>query len=166
MLNHWQCSGIASFISGQPTGVSFTTTVGTDITGSPTDGARIVMAGNPVLPKSERTFTRYFRTDVFRAPAVGTVGNAAKTVLRGPGINNWDIAVYKNFPASEKVRSIPMGIVQRVQSLAIQRAEYRRPLRPHGRPGKRAVRPTHHRPRRAPHAVRATSELLVSVSRI
>jgi hypothetical protein len=104
VLNNWQCSGIASFISGQPTGVSFTTTAGTDITGSPTDGARVVMAGNPVLPKDERTIDRYFRTDVFRVPAVGTVGNAAKTVLRGPGINNWDLAVYKNFPAFEKAR--------------------------------------------------------------
>jgi hypothetical protein len=104
VLNNWQCSGIASFISGQPAGVSFSTTAGTDITGSTTDGARVVMVGNPVLPKGERTFYRYFNTAAFAVPAVGTVGNAAKTVMRGPGINNWDLAFYKNFPAFEKVR--------------------------------------------------------------
>ena len=69
LLNGWQVSGIASFISGAPLGVDFATTVATDITGSPTDGARIVVTGNPVLPKSERTFSRNFRTDVFRLPA-------------------------------------------------------------------------------------------------
>jgi hypothetical protein len=57
-----------------------------------------------VLPKSERTFSQNFRTDVFQAPAVGTVGNAAKTILRGPGINNWDISLLKNIPISEPRR--------------------------------------------------------------
>jgi hypothetical protein len=98
VVNHWQVSGIASFVSGQPLGVGFSTTSPVDITGSPTDGARIVVTGNPVLPKSGRTFSKNFRTDVFRLPARGTIGNAAKNILRGPGINNWDIAVFKNFP--------------------------------------------------------------------
>jgi len=104
LLNDWTVSGIASFISGAPLGVGFSQVVATDITGSPTDGARIVVTGNPVLPKSERTFSRNFRTDVFRVPAVGTIGNAAKTLIRGPGINNWDIAIFKSFPIKEQVR--------------------------------------------------------------
>ncbi len=103
-LNGWQLSGIASFISGQPTGVGFSTTTAVDITGSPTDGARVVVTGNPVLPKSERTFDRYFNTAVFQRPAAGTVGNSAKTLLRRPGVNNFDLAFYKNFPLHERVR--------------------------------------------------------------
>ncbi|MDP2990173.1 MAG: Plug domain-containing protein, partial [Kiritimatiellota bacterium] len=103
-LNGWQLSGIASFISGAPSGVGYSATTAVDITGSPTDGARVVVTGNPVLPKSERTFSRNFRTEVFQMPAKGTVGNAAKTLLRGPGINNWDIAVFKNFPIREQVK--------------------------------------------------------------
>jgi hypothetical protein len=98
IVNHWQVSGIASFVSGQPLGVGFSTTTPVDITGSPTDGARIVVTGNPVLPRSGRTFSQNFRADVFQLPARGTIGNAAKNILRGPGINNWDIAVFKNFP--------------------------------------------------------------------
>jgi len=104
LVNGWQLSGIASFISGSPIGVGLSTTTALDITGSPTHGARVVVVGNPVLPKSQRTFYRYFRTDVFRLPQVGTVGNAAKTLLRGPGINNWDMAIYKNFSVRERYR--------------------------------------------------------------
>ncbi|HEV3197848.1 MAG TPA: TonB-dependent receptor, partial [Bryobacteraceae bacterium] len=97
----WQLSGITSFVSGAPLTVGFTQVTATDITGSPTDGPRIVVAGNPILPKSQRTFYRNFNTGVFRLPAVGTIGNAAKTVIRGPGLNNWDIAAFKNFPIRE-----------------------------------------------------------------
>jgi len=105
LVNHWQVSGIASFVSGAPLGVGFSTTVAMDITGSPTDGARIKVTGNPVLPKSQRTFSRNFRTEVFALPEIGTIGNAAKTLLRGPGINNWDVAVFKNIPVRESVRA-------------------------------------------------------------
>lgn len=104
VLNDWTLSGIMSFISGAPLGIGFSQVVASDITGSPTDGARIVVTGNPVLPKSERTFSRNFRTEVFRLPAVGTIGNAAKNLIRGPGINNWDIAVFKDFPFRERMR--------------------------------------------------------------
>src|SRR5262249_13076122 len=104
VLNDWELSGIASFISGSPLGVSFAQVTVTDITGSPTDGPRIVVTGNPVLPKGERTFSNNFRTDVFQVPAVGTIGNAAKTLIRGPGTNNFDIAIFKSFPVRERMR--------------------------------------------------------------
>ena len=81
VLNDWQISGIGSFVSGAPLGVGYSNVNAVDITGS-THGSRIVVPENPVLPKSERTFERYFRTDVFRVPAVGTIGNAANSVPR------------------------------------------------------------------------------------
>lgn len=104
VLNGWQLSGIASFITGRPTGVGFSTTAGVDITGTPSDGARIVVTDNPVLGKGDRTFFRNFRTDVFRVPAVGTVGNAARNILRQPGTNNWDATLAKNLRFGERVR--------------------------------------------------------------
>ncbi len=104
ILHDWQISGITSFISGAPASVGFSTVVATDITGTPSHGARVVVTGDPSLPKAERTFDRYFRTDVFRVPAVGTIGNAAKTQFRGPGRNNWDISVFKDIPVTEKTR--------------------------------------------------------------
>ncbi|MFB3825342.1 MAG: carboxypeptidase regulatory-like domain-containing protein [Bryobacteraceae bacterium] len=104
IVNHWQLSGIASFVSGNPMSVGYGTTTAVDVTGTPTQGARIYVTGNPVLPKSERTFDRYFNTEVFRMPAVGTFGNAARTIIRGPGTNNWDIALFKNVPLKESLR--------------------------------------------------------------
>ncbi len=104
VVNGWQLSGIASLVSGNPMSVGYSTTTSIDITGTPSQGARIVVLDNPVLPRSERTFYRYFRTDVFRLPAVGTFGNAARTLIRGPGINNWDIAVFKDFPVTERAK--------------------------------------------------------------
>jgi hypothetical protein len=97
VLNNWQVAGIGSFVSGAPLGISFTTTTAVDITGS-THGSRVMVVGDPVLPRGDRTFERFFRTDVFQMPAVGTVGNAAKTLIRGPGINNWDISLFKTVP--------------------------------------------------------------------
>ena len=35
---------------------------------------------------------------------MGTIGNSARTVVRGPGIHNWDLTGYKNFAVRERVR--------------------------------------------------------------
>jgi hypothetical protein len=104
ILDDWQWNGIASFVSGSPVGVGYSLVNAADITGTPSLGARIVITEDPVLPKSERTFSRNFRTEAFRPPAAGTIGNAARSNLRGPGINNWDLALFKNFPFRERVR--------------------------------------------------------------
>ncbi|MBI3208873.1 MAG: TonB-dependent receptor [Candidatus Solibacter usitatus] len=104
LLNHWQLSGITSFISGAPSSIGFSNTNAVDITGSPTDGARIVVLRDPILPKNERTFSRFFRTDVFQSPARGTIGNAATTLIRLPGINNFDVSLFKDFPIRERIK--------------------------------------------------------------
>lgn len=106
VLDDWTLSGITTFMSGAPMGVdlAWASGVNTDITGSPTDGARVLVVGNPVLPRSERSFDRFFNTSAFRAPVQGTYGNAPKDIFRGPGINNWDISIFKKIPLpSERV---------------------------------------------------------------
>ena len=40
---------------------------------------------------------RYFNTSAFVLPPAGTFGDAAKNVIRLPGVNNWDFAVSKKF---------------------------------------------------------------------
>lgn len=106
VINHWQVSGIATFQSGQPLTVGFTTTRSIDITGTPSQGARIVVLDNPVLPKSDRAFDRFFNTGVFALPKVGTFGNAARSLIRGPGRNNWDIALFKDFLVTERAKFV------------------------------------------------------------
>lgn len=97
-LDNWQFSGIATMQSGAPLGVTLAYVTSTDTTGSPTDTARVNVVENPILPKDMRTFNRNFNTAAFQAPAIGTPGNSANSVIRGPGLNNWDLSLFKNVP--------------------------------------------------------------------
>jgi hypothetical protein len=103
-LDGWQLTGIVSFVSGAPLGIDFTTTDGADITGSPTETPRPDVVAVVQLPQDQRTLYRYFNTAAVARPAKGTLGNAAKDLLRGPGINNWDSALFKNFYVKERAR--------------------------------------------------------------
>jgi hypothetical protein len=101
-LDGWELSGITSFISGAPLGISYSTVQGTDLVGTPlTSGvdSRVVLVGDPNLSKGDRTFTHYFNTSVVQAPSKANlgIGNAPKDPIRGPGTNNWDISIFKNF---------------------------------------------------------------------
>lgn len=99
VLDNWQVSGIASFISGGPYSATLDTTTAKNITG----GGEVVVTGNAVLPKSQRTFNRYFNTSVFALPAVDTIGNQWTSSFYGPGVNDWDISLMKNIPIKERV---------------------------------------------------------------
>jgi hypothetical protein len=104
-VDNWQISGITSFITGSPFTPGFSTVDGQDITGS-SEGARINVVSDPYLDKSERDFFRNFDTSVFRRPALGEFGNAGLGLLRGPGINNWDISITKRVPLFSEGRYI------------------------------------------------------------
>jgi hypothetical protein len=102
-LDNWEVSGIASFISGQPMNVNLSTTNNENITGGG-DGAQVILTGNPVLPKSMRTFDHYFNPNAFALPAKGQIGTAWNgAAFYGPGVNNWDIAATKHFRFGERV---------------------------------------------------------------
>lgn len=102
-LDNWQLSGVTTFASGFPSGIGFSTVDGADITGGG-DFSRINVTGKAQLPFSERQFLRFFDPTVFARPPKGSAGNAPKDVFRGPGIANWDISVFKNFPLFRESR--------------------------------------------------------------
>ncbi len=97
VLDNWQLAGFCTFASGFPSGIGLSTTDNADLNGGG-DGTRVIVTGKALLPRGERSFYRWFDTSVFRRPARGDIGNAPKDVFRGPGINNWDLSVFKNFP--------------------------------------------------------------------
>ena len=103
VLDNWQISGVTSLISGAPFTPGFSTTDGADITGS-SESARVNVVGNPAISKGDKTFDRNFDTSVFRRPAKGDFGNIGVNTLRGPGVNNWDIAISKRFPLRSEQR--------------------------------------------------------------
>jgi hypothetical protein len=97
ITDNWMVSGITTFTSGQVFTPSLSTTYTTDITGS-SENARITIIGDPYLSKGERTFSRNFNTDAFALTPIGSFGNAGIGILRGPGINNWDVTLSKEIP--------------------------------------------------------------------
>jgi len=107
LLDGWQLSGIITMMSGAPQSVALTLSSGNanNWSGSPTDASRPNLIGVPALDKDSRTYDRFFNTDAFGLPAKGTLGNEAKFTLRGPGRNNWDISLFKNFKLSERFKA-------------------------------------------------------------
>jgi hypothetical protein len=105
VLDNWQLSGVTSFISGSPFTPGFSTTDNQDITGS-TEGARIMVVSNPRLSKGEKTYYQNFNTAAFQRTPKGDFGNAGVGILRGPGVNNWDLAISKRIPLKSEARFI------------------------------------------------------------
>ncbi len=98
-FDDWQVSGVASFISGAPSTVSYSFVKSTDLTGGTSLDSRVNVVGRALLSSDERTFLRYFDTSVFRSPLISNnygLGNSPKYPIRLPGLNNWDLAIYKN----------------------------------------------------------------------
>ncbi len=77
-------------MSGAPFTPSFSTVDGANITGTPSESARVNVA-NPDADPLYR----------FGRPVHGSFGNAGTNVLRGPGVNNWDISLYRRIPLCE-----------------------------------------------------------------
>ena len=102
-LDNWQLAGFSAFVSGLPLGVGYTLVDGADLTGGG-DGGRINVTGKAQLSQGDRSFSKWFNTSVFARPAKGDYGNAPKDVFRGPGINNWDISLFKKFPLRSEAR--------------------------------------------------------------
>jgi len=113
ITDNWQVSGITSLIAGSAFTPGYSLSDGADLTGSAVS-PRIIVTGDPKLQKSQKTFTQVFNTSVWMRPPKttwGTVpalnfGNAAGGLLRGPGVNNWDLAFSKRFPLKSEARYI------------------------------------------------------------
>ncbi len=110
VLDGWQLSGENAFISGDWAPVVLTTSDNFDFTGG--DGGtgndlgggfrivRPVMTGDP-MAHTGSPLTGWFDTSVFQRPSGrGDYGNAPRNAVRKPGINNWNLALFKNFPFS------------------------------------------------------------------
>ncbi len=97
LLNGWQIAGISRFWSGQPLTITSNGNPGT--TGG---GVRADYVGGDLYP-DEKTRVQWFNPLAFGRPADGTLGSTPKGFLRGPGINQWDISLYKNTRVGDRV---------------------------------------------------------------
>ena len=103
-FDNWEISGITSFHSGVPNNVGISLTDGADLVGGG-DGIRPNITGDPRIAHGDRGFLQMFNTAVFARPAKGDAGNVGNGIVRGPGINNWDMTLFKNFPVKSETRS-------------------------------------------------------------
>jgi hypothetical protein len=126
VLDGWQLSGITTFASGIPKGVSFSTTDNADITGGG-DAGRLDLIANPALSRGERGFNQWINTAAFGRPARTTFGSAPRDMYRGPGFNNWDLTILKKIPLGNEARYIQLqaemfNVFNHTQYLAIDDA--------------------------------------------
>jgi hypothetical protein len=74
---------------------------------SPTN-LRPNLVGNPVLPRSQRTLTKWFNTAAFaeNLDSSGNIiaGDAGRNIFSGPGYINIDFSLFKDFAISEKYK--------------------------------------------------------------
>ncbi len=57
---------------------------------------------------SIHTFSQWFNTTAFCRPKANDPGNAGKYDIRSPGVNNWDLALAKNFPIRSEKRYLSL----------------------------------------------------------
>ncbi len=93
-LGQWTFSGITVIESG----FAFSPGLSTGTSGL---ASRANCVGNVAGPKS---LSQWFNTAAFVAPAFGTFGNCGTGIIRGPGDNTWNWALYKSFPVGEKLK--------------------------------------------------------------
>ena len=68
--------------------------------------ARADRIGDGNLPDSQRTLDRYWDFSAFLLPPTSSprAGNGGRNILVGPGLNNWDLGVFKSFMVREGLR--------------------------------------------------------------
>jgi hypothetical protein len=100
-LDNWQLSGISTFESGVPLSLNCQFTYPVNLFGGG-DYSRCNLTGPVHLSRGQRSFYRFYNTGVIQPPTKTNPGNAAPGVVRGPGVEDWDISLFKNIPLGEK----------------------------------------------------------------
>jgi len=103
VLGGWQVSGIWQLSSGTP--FSIVGGFGNNNSLAQIGGDRADLTGAPIQAHAgskSHWLQQYFNPDAFVTNAPGTFGDSARNVLAGPGNNNVDLAIAKNFPFLER----------------------------------------------------------------
>jgi hypothetical protein len=94
ILGGWQLSTIITASSGFPrtayTGIDQSFTAGGQDRPNTT-------GQDPILPSDQRTIAHWFNTAAYVTQPFGTFGNAGRNTFFGPGINNVDASIIRNF---------------------------------------------------------------------
>jgi hypothetical protein len=96
LLGGWKYNGISTFRSG------FALSPALSVANQGLATRPDVVAGKSLTyPK---TLNQWFDTSVYQRPAFGMFGNSGVGTIRGPGVVNFDMGLYKEFAFTERYR--------------------------------------------------------------
>ena len=115
LTDGWNLSGITSYSTGSPFTPGFSWSDGRDITGSPDEGARINVVGNPFANVPAGTpglphGVMFFNPAAFASPAIGQIGNAGVNIMYGPGYANFDMTVDRKINLHSEKRRLELKV--------------------------------------------------------
>lgn len=96
----WQITNITTFQKGFAFSVLANDNFG--LLRAFTQRANLVPGCNP-NSGFHKSAAEWFNTACFTQPLAGQFGNSGRNIIRGPGINNWDIGVGKDFRFTERM---------------------------------------------------------------
>jgi len=100
IIGGWQLNGILQGSSGTPYGVFFCGDIAN--LGRSDCYMRPNLVGNPSV--SNPTLTGWFNTNAFATPAQYTYGNEGRNILRGDGLVNLDLSLFRDIPIHERFK--------------------------------------------------------------
>ena len=107
LLGGWQISGATFIQSGTPFSITRTNDIAG--VGEGSNGQPVDLVGDPNANVNGQFSTGtddnfWFNPKAFANPAAGKFGNSTRDLLRNPGAQQWDIALFKNFALSGRHR--------------------------------------------------------------
>ncbi len=98
IIGGWEFAGITEFQVGQPLPITQS-----NQTFGFTEAQRPNATGLPVFSGAQ-TLDRWFNTAAFAVAPAYTLGSASRFPLHGPGLENWDLSLQRNFMIREAVK--------------------------------------------------------------
>ena len=103
LTSHWELATVYQAETGMPFTISVfgdTANSGTTVGENP---IRANYIGQAVFPSGTRTSEEWFNTAAFAAPAPYTFGNVGRNTVEGPGLQNADVALTREFHLLESL---------------------------------------------------------------
>jgi Carboxypeptidase regulatory-like domain/TonB-dependent Receptor Plug Domain len=98
VLGGWEWGGLWKWWSGPPLDVTINGNAGNFV-----GVIRPDLASGVPVRLSEGNHMNWLNPAAFLEPAAGSVGSVKRNAFRGPGINNWDMSLFKNITFTESM---------------------------------------------------------------
>jgi hypothetical protein len=108
VLGGWQISGVTTLQTGLPLNVTLASDLAGTGVASGAPGAGTGYGQRPDVigdPRKGVSGAQFLNPAAFAVPAAGHFGNLGAYAIFGPGTNNWDASLQKDFPVTERIHA-------------------------------------------------------------